>query len=56
MFKNPKHWNVVFRPKSDDLNPTEVLKKPIGKLIIKTEFKDNPFIVPVQCLTQTLQV
>lgn len=36
MFKNPKHWNIVLRPKSDDISPNDVLKKHIGKLVIKS--------------------
>jgi hypothetical protein len=55
IYKNPKHWNIILRPKNDDLDSSMLLKNSVGKLIIKTYFDTNPFIVPIQCLTHTLQ-
>jgi hypothetical protein len=38
------------------LDSSLLLKSSVGKLVIKTYFTTNPFIIPIQCLTHTLQV
>ena len=48
LYKDPRIWDIVLRPKLDDLELEDVVDKVAGKLIIKTNFTQNPFILPVQ--------
>lgn len=55
IYRNPKNWDIILRPKNDDIDMKTVSNRIIGKLIIKSHFEENPFIVPIQCTTQNLQ-
>jgi hypothetical protein len=51
MYKNPKKYTFEIKF-NDELNieQSDLFDKCIGKLIIKTSFKRNPFILPVSIL------
>lgn len=55
IYEDPKVWNITLTLKSDETELEDALAVPAGKLVIKTTFTSNPFILPVQSRKQNLQ-